>query len=136
MADAMIHAPSGVMVWRDRISREFVRLHPKDVFLFGDNLERRGLGGQAAEMRGEPNAVGIPTKRSPAMTPDAFFSDDMPDYAEVVRKIDACLRHASGLAVLLGGRIIVPAGLGQGLAELPRRAPRLWLWLAGELGVG
>jgi redox-sensitive bicupin YhaK (pirin superfamily) len=29
------------------------------LFVFGDNLRRTGFGGQAAEMRGEPNAVGI-----------------------------------------------------------------------------
>ena len=47
------------------ITREYVRANPDKIFLFGDNLEQRGLGGQAAAMRGEPNAVGIPTKKRP-----------------------------------------------------------------------
>lgn len=45
------------------ISRAYVRANRDKLFLFGDNLERRGFGGQAAAMRAEPNAVGIPTKK-------------------------------------------------------------------------
>ena len=55
------------------ISRAYVRANRDKLFLFGDNLERRGFGGQAAAMRGEPNAVGIPTKKKPSYAGDAFF---------------------------------------------------------------
>lgn len=33
------------------ITREYVRKNRDKLFLFGDNLERRGFGGQAAAMR-------------------------------------------------------------------------------------
>ena len=46
------------------------------VFVFGDNMERCGFGGQAAAMRGEPNAVGVPTKWAPGSAPADFFCDD------------------------------------------------------------
>lgn len=57
------------------ITREMVRANRDKLFLFGDNLERRGYGGQAAAMRGEPNAIGIPTKKTPTNKAGAFFTD-------------------------------------------------------------
>lgn len=57
------------------ITREMVQANRHKIFLFGDNLLRRGLGGQAREMRGERNAVGIPVKNRPSMTEGSFFSD-------------------------------------------------------------
>ena len=51
------------VIFMSSITREFVRNHPDFIFVFGDNLAKKGLGGQAREMRGEPNAVGIATKR-------------------------------------------------------------------------
>lgn len=44
------------------IFREDLQANPDVYYLFGDNVERRGLGGQAKEMRGEPNAIGVATK--------------------------------------------------------------------------
>lgn len=58
-----------------RISRDMLRREPATLWAFGDNLARAGLGGQAAEMRGEPNAVGIPTKHAPRRDPGAYFTD-------------------------------------------------------------
>jgi len=45
------------------ITRQMLRAEPGTLWVFGDNLQRKGLGGQAKEMRGEPNAIGIPTKK-------------------------------------------------------------------------
>lgn len=106
------------------ITREMVRRNPQTLFVFGDNMERRGFGGQAREMRGEPNAVGIPTKRSPAMTLDAFFTDE--DFFAALVEISFAhhrlLNHAKR-----GGKIVWPMdGIGTGLAELKIRAPAIW----------
>ncbi|MBK7804129.1 MAG: hypothetical protein IPJ55_15990 [Chloracidobacterium sp.] len=60
---------------RKWVTRTFVREHRDHIFLFGDNLVRRGLGGQASAMRGEPNVVGIPTKKLPSNNENAFFTD-------------------------------------------------------------
>ncbi len=57
------------------ITRQMVRAEPEAYWVFGDNLARKGLGGKAREMRGEPNTIGIVTKRAPTMNPEAFFSD-------------------------------------------------------------
>lgn len=67
------------------ITRQMMRAEPTTLFVFGDNLAQVGYGGQAKEMRGEPNAVGIPTKRKPSRTaPDEFFTDNVyfrPDFS-------------------------------------------------------
>ena len=57
------------------ITRDDLKRNPEHLFAFGDNMARRGLGGQAKEMRGEPNAVGVPTKWEPTMYPSGFFSE-------------------------------------------------------------
>jgi hypothetical protein len=58
------------------ITRASCRANPDKTFLFGDNAIHAGFGGQAAkEMRGEPNAIGIPTKFYPNMRDDSFFTD-------------------------------------------------------------
>ena len=54
------------------ITKEFLRNNPNVVFVFGDNCERRGLGGAAA-LRHEPNSYGFITKVSPNNNDISFF---------------------------------------------------------------
>lgn len=58
------------------IHRADLRANRHATYVFGDNSQRQGLGGQAAEMRGEINAFGIPTKHAPGMSYADFFHDD------------------------------------------------------------
>ncbi len=114
-----------------RITREMVQAEPGALFVFGDNLARAGYGGQAAAMRGEPNAIGIPTKRAPTMAPEAFFTDD-----DLPAFLMAATPAFKSLAQHLArDRIVVmPAdGIGTGLADLQRRAPRIWASLQKAL---
>jgi hypothetical protein len=117
----------------DFISKKYVRDNPNKIFLFGDNLVRTGWGGQAKEMRGEPNAVGIPTKKKPEMTNDSFFTDDelwenkkaidnaFMDIFIIKQEIKKCGKEAI---------IVIPSsGIGTGFAELPRRAPKTYQYL-------
>jgi hypothetical protein len=107
----------------DRITRSQLNSHPDWIFVFGDNLARKGLGGLAKECRGEPNTVGIPTKKRPSMEPEAFFKDgDFEAWLSAARpafdRIEA--------ALLDGKTVIFPkGGIGRGLAELPSRAPKI-----------
>ncbi|GEP00584.1 DUF7831 domain-containing protein [Methylobacterium haplocladii] len=111
----------------DVITREMVRSEPNTLFVFGDNLQRRGRGGQAKEMRGEPNAVGIPTKRWPSRNINAYFSDA--DFAEVKAAASPDLQRLAD-HLRAGGTIVWPyAGIGTGRAELKERAPHVWFWL-------
>lgn len=110
--------------YRKMIFRPSVRMEPNALFVFGDNMKRYGKGGQAKEMRGEPNVVGIPTKNSPANHDAAYFSDA--DFEKAKPEIDAAFaRLAEHLQN--GGKVVWPAdGIGTGLADLENRAPRIW----------
>jgi hypothetical protein len=113
------------------ISRAMLRAHPQTLFVFGDNLQRRGLGGQAAEMRGQPNAVGLPTKREPSTLPRAYLRDaDLPlVQAAAAPDIARLRRHLAG-----GGNVLWPsAGIGTGRADLARRAPAIARWYTSVL---
>lgn len=115
------------VIFQHRIFRNDLRNNPDVLYLFGDNEVRRGRGGQAGECRDEPNAVGVATKRLPARTEEAFWSDD--DYERCVQIIDADLQRAFA-HVSAGGLVVCPSdGLGSGLSELPERAPRIYQYI-------
>lgn len=104
------------------IRRSDLRANPHAWYVFGDNLACQGMGGQAREMRGEPNAFGIPTKRSPA----EYLSDSPADYVETVSAWTPEFTYLTQF-LLAGGTVVWPAdGIGTGLADLQNRAPRLW----------
>lgn len=112
------------LLYMKKYTRAYIKAHPDWLFVFGDNLERKGLGGQAAEARGEPNAIGIATKRKPTMEPDAFLSDS--DYANWMAAERSTL-HRLLAASNFGRTIIWPLdGIGTGLAQLEKRAPEIW----------
>lgn len=114
------------------ISREYVRANKDKLFLFGDNLERRGLGGQAAAMRGEPNAVGIPTKKSPSYRRGAFFCDA--EFEQNKAAIDAAFAEINKIVKDSIRAIVIPSdGLGTGRAQLELRAPRTFAYLQERL---
>jgi hypothetical protein len=97
------------------------------IFVFGDNEERRGKGGQAAEMRDEPNAIGIRTKRKPDFSEDAFWSDA--DFIKYRRMIDEDLRPIES-AVKDGVVVVMPsAGVGSGLSNMSTKCPKLFRYL-------
>ena len=112
------------IVRQKRIKRQDLR-RTKDthIYLFGDNMLEEGYGGQAKEMRGEPNAIGIPTKWKPTMEQYAFFSNE--DYFIVSQTIH--LRFLRAYKLMIKGKIIViPAdGIGTGRAKLKEKAPAI-----------
>jgi hypothetical protein len=114
------------------ITREYVRANRDKVFLFGDNLMQIGYGGQAAAMRGEPNAIGIPTKRRPDSETDAFFSDRHFEHQKWF--IDRAFKKLEAWPE--GTVVVIPsAGLGTGLAELDQRSPKTFAYLVDQLAV-
>jgi hypothetical protein len=115
------------------ITRGMLRANPDVLFAFGDNMQRRGFGGQAREMRGEPNAVGIPTKWAPHSGPAAYFTDDDWNREDVRCAIYAAFDQLAA-ALRSGGRIAISAdGLGTGRAELATRAPRIARHIADRI---
>ena len=100
---------------KGKLTPSRLRQMPKTLVVFGDNLLETGKGGQAI-IRDEPNAFGVPTKRAPKRTDDAYFSDK-PDEIEAV--LDA-------LETLRGRDFVLPeAGIGTGLAQLQQRSPQI-----------
>lgn len=98
-------------------SVDLCRTCPDVIFVFGDNLIRRGTAGQAV-IRGESNAFGIPTKRYPAMRDGAFFSDQP-------EEIDAVVQSLRELWVKSKGKTVVfpVKGLGTGMARMKQKSP-------------
>lgn len=112
---------------RERVTREDVRAETEKIFLFGDNLKQTGYGGQAKEMRGEPNAVGIPTKKEPANNQTSFFTDK--EFEANQQAIDQAFGK-----ITPGKTVVVPkGGIGTGLARLEEKAPRTFAYLNEKL---
>lgn len=113
-----------------RITREYVRDNPDKIFVFGDNLKQRGMGGQAKEMRGEPNSIGIVTKKKPSNTPDSYFTDE--EYDINCQEIDKCFFPLEQIDKDI--TIVIPEnGIGTGLAELDERAPKTFAYLQRKM---
>lgn len=120
------------------ISREMVQANPHKIFLFGDNTERKGLGGQAGQMRGEPNTQGIVTKRRPDNSLFSYFTDSGlignkilidQDFEELETKVHM-LEKELGMEI----EVVVPEdGLGTGLAKLGTMAPKTFAYLQERL---
>lgn len=66
-----------------KVTKEYLDSNPNKIFVFGDNLTRRGKGG-AASLRDCPNTYGFITKKFPANIDQAFYSID--EYEPVFRK--------------------------------------------------
>ena len=110
-----------------RYTRADLQAHPKERFVFGDNLMRVGRGGQARECRDEPNAIGIPTKHSPWTF---LKDDDLPFWRKATFGDFRLLENA----IAEGRAIVWPEdGIGTGLAELETRAPEIWAKLQRRL---
>lgn len=111
-----------------KITRSIVKSEPDTLFVFGDNDQRSGLGGQAKEMRGEPNAIGVRTKHKPSTYPSAYWTDSTLE--ENKKKIDEDFAKITSHK----GRVVIPAaGLGTGLAGLKDKAPKTLEYIEGKI---
>lgn len=104
----------------DHYSIDLCRHHPDSVFVFGDNLDRHGRGGQAV-IRYEPNVFGVPTKRFATMHESAFFSDKPCERNHVLEALRTLWTMAKNRDI-----IFPSAGLGTGLAKMPEKSPLIF----------
>lgn len=111
-----------IEIW-ERVTRADVQANQDKIFIFGDNLSGKGFGGQAKEMRGERNAVGVPTKKAPSNLPQSFFSDK--ELAENKRAIDEAFGKIPTDKII----VLPRAGIGTGLAQLQEKAPQTFAYL-------
>ena len=116
------------------IVRADLRANPETYYVFGDNMARLGHGGQAAEMRGEPNAIGVPTKHYPGRAAQDYFTNaDWAPGSPVERQVGEAL-DLIYQALRDGHDVVIPAdGLGTGLAQLTTRAPLIAKHIARTL---
>ena len=126
-----------LVIRQKMIYRTDIQANPDVLYVFGDNLDRQGTGGQAKEMRGEPNSFGIATKRSISHKyPDDYFFDYQDDVIGILEKeFDRLEEELSCMATERGDPIgyitsnyykavVIPTdGLGTGLSRLPKYAP-------------
>ena len=127
------------------ITRDDVRNHPEKVFVFGDNMGRSGLGGQAAAMRFETNVIGIPTKWWPNNAEHCFFRDYEPESFQhklIYARIESAFDEIKYLLARRVDVVVPKDGVGTGLADLPNRAPLTFQkiqeelnWFVSEYGV-
>lgn len=113
--------------FKNFITRIEIKANRNKIYVFGDNLQEIGYGGQAKEMRGEYNTIGIPTKKSPY----EYLTDK--DYDKVVTLIKAKFSIIEG-HLQCNHKVVIPsAGIGTGLADLPNKAPKIWIVIEEEL---
>jgi hypothetical protein len=93
-----------------------LRAEPEALFIFGDNCERYGKGGQAI-IRSEPNAVGIATKLSPsAYMTDRDFLANLSIILHDLQPVNSALNQ--------GKKVYWPrGGIGTGLSAMPEKCP-------------
>lgn len=89
------------------ITAEYLEQNPNHIFVFGDNLDRRGTGG-AAVLRHYPNTYGFVTKKRPTYNYSDFYTID--EYrlvyeAELVKLIEQIKANPDKLFLIskLGG---------------------------------
>jgi len=112
------------VIYLGSITRRDVLNNQTWLFIFGDNDSRTGYGGQAQEMRGFINSLGIRVKKHPASTQQAFYSDEK--YEENSRKIKEDIEKLSRSISngVYDGVVVPAAGVGTGRAQLKERAPK------------
>ena len=111
----------------ERYTDADVKANPNKIFVFGDNTRRTGTGGQA-QIRNNPNAMGIATKLAPSNAESAFMNDK--DLAKNKTVIDGDIAKIKAT----GKTLVFPKdGLGTGLAKLKEKAPLTYEYLKQRL---
>lgn len=116
-----------LVIKQHRIYRKDLKANPEVLYIFGDNLDRQGLGGQAGEMRGEPNAFGIATKRSPGSNyPNDYFLDEQSDVIPLLEKefLDLLIHLGEANSPDYKAIVVPSDGIGTGLSQMPEYAPK------------
>ena len=126
--------PSSNIEVVSRYTNADVKANPNKIYVFGDNTQRVGTGGQA-QIRNNENAFGIATKIEPNNSKEAFMSDI--DDGRMVTWYEANIIAIDNdiAKIKADGRpVVLPKdGLGTGLAKLKENAPRTYAYLKQRL---
>jgi hypothetical protein len=93
------------------ITKEYLQKHPNEIFVFGDNIIRKGYNG-AAKLRDEKNAYGFITKKYPDNNDISFYTpDEYKDvYFDEIKKLKSVIE-------LHQDKLFLISKLGSGLAN-------------------
>lgn len=119
-----------VEIFNGNWSVDLVKKSTKKIWIFGDNDQRIGNGGQAT-IRPLSNSFGIRTKKRPSTTEDSYYSDN--EYEENCKKITEDVVHimskwTQGYTIVFSSN-----GYGTGLALLKDKAPLTFQFLCDVL---
>lgn len=119
-----------IEIFNGKLTKKLVSDNPHKLYVFGDNDQRLGKGGQAI-IRDENNTIGIRTKKKPNNLGSSFYKDN--SYKDNCSKISEDILNIK--AELLKGKTIVfsDKGYGNGLAKLPSVAPETYKYLNDQL---
>lgn len=108
--------------YTDRLTVDLCQANPGAIHCFGDNLIHAGMTGQA-NIRREPNAFGIPTKRYPATSEHSYFHDAACEREHVLRSLRALYERVRDTRADIFWPI---KGIGTGLAKMPEKSPLIY----------
>jgi hypothetical protein len=94
---------------------------PDSLFIFGDNDQSKGIGGQAV-IRNCVNSMGIPTKKFPSYHNQAYYTDREynANCKKILTAVDRIIIESAKYK-----EIVFPLnGFGTGLSRLPEKAPK------------
>ena len=114
------------IILHNKYTVELANDNPNCIFIFGDNLMKKGTGGQAC-IRYCKNSFGVPTKKYPSCHENAYFTDNEYDC-----NCDIIINTINKLREELNKYdfMIFPLdGLGTGLAKLNECAPSTFNFL-------
>lgn len=108
----------------EEFSNKLCKKYPDKIFVFGDNLIKKGKKGQAI-IRDNVNAFGVPTKKYPSNTVDSYFRDTLKDKLTVALRLVELRNQAYN-----GKTIVFPSsGIGTGLADMGQYCPSIFIWM-------
>lgn len=117
---------SKIVIWSSNFNNNTCRKNSNILFIFGDNVKRKGYAGQAI-IRDEKNSFGIPTCKSP----NVFFTDKELNYNKDI--IDQSLKKLKKKIDTYDYIAFPINGIGTGLSMLKTRSPKTWEYLNSEL---
>lgn len=112
----------GQIIFQKFITRKDIQAHPDWLYIFGDNDQRIGKGGQAKEIRGEPNSIGIRVKKAPKTGKNVYYNDIeiLDNILKITKDFKVVINH-----LINDGIVVIPKdGIGTGLAKLKDNAPK------------
>lgn len=118
-----------MIIYSRHITRKDCQNNKNSIFIFGDNDERKGYGGLAKELRGEPNAIGIRVKKKPTREPDAYYTDDELEtntgkITEDINKVIDWINEGKFDTIIFPHN-----GIGTGLADMERKCPETFKYM-------